>query len=142
MGAGRSSTTLESAKPDFIDLDKDGNKKESMKKAASDKQKKKVNESMHKHSAARLMGKAHALAKEAYNCKYDDMDEARMYHEGFKEGLDECYGQMGGVMEAPVAPATPPATTSGMASAAAPAAGPAMDEGNAFTAALARTPKG
>ena len=29
-------------KPDYIDLDKDGNKKESMKKAASDKKKKKI----------------------------------------------------------------------------------------------------
>jgi hypothetical protein len=34
----------ESVKPDFLDLDKDGNKKESMKKAALDKKKKKVNE--------------------------------------------------------------------------------------------------
>jgi len=144
LGAGRSQGVLEGkAKPDYIDLDKDGNKKETMKKAASDKKKKKVNESAHRHSAARLMGKAHALAKEAYNCRYDDLEEASAYHEGFKEGLDECYGQMGGVMEAPVAPATPPATTGGMASAAAPAAGPAIaDEGNAFTKALARTPSG
>jgi len=58
-----------------------------------------------------------------------------MYHEGYKEGLDECYGQ--GVYEQ--APATPPATPGGMASQAMEAD---MDEGNAFTAALARTPKG
>jgi hypothetical protein len=118
LGAGRSSTTLEGkkAKPDFLDMDKDGNKKESMKKAASDK-KKKVNESSHRHSAARLMGKSHALAKEGYNCRYEDMDEAREYHEGFKEGLDECYGK--GVYE--TAPAMPPATVPGMANAAMPA---------------------
>jgi hypothetical protein len=34
-------TVKKSAKPDYIDLDKDGNKKESMKKAAKDKKKKK-----------------------------------------------------------------------------------------------------
>jgi len=72
--------------------------------------KKKVNESAHKHSAARLMGKAHALAKEGYNCRYDDMEEARMYHEGYKEGLDECYGLMPirGVVVGEEVPATVP----------------------------------
>jgi hypothetical protein len=126
----------EAAKPDYIDLDKDGNKKETMKKAAADKKKKKVNESMHRHSAARLLGKAHALAKEGYNCKYEDIEEASSYHEGFKEGLDECYGQGGpAVMGEMDAPAMPAATPMGMAD-------DAMGEGNAFTAALARTPKG
>ena len=58
-------------------------------------EKKKVKEGMDsKLQAARLRGKSHALAKEAYNCHYDDMEEARCYHDGFKEGLDECYGQM------------------------------------------------
>jgi hypothetical protein len=40
----------EAAKPDYIDLDKDGDKKESMKKAADDKEKedKKVDESIFK----------------------------------------------------------------------------------------------
>lgn len=137
LGAGRSQATYEAkkAKPDYIDLDKDGNKKETMKKAASDKKKEKVTENAHRHSSARLLGKAHALAKEAYNCRYDDMDEMRMYHEGYKEGLDECYGQ--GVYEE--APAMPPATPGGMASQAMEAD---MDEGNAFAAALAKTPKG
>jgi hypothetical protein len=125
LGAGRSDKTFEGkkAKPDFLDIDKDKNKKESMKKAASDKKKKKVTESSHRHSAARLMGKSHALAKEGYNCRYEDMDEAREYHEGFKEGLDECYGQ--GVYE--TAPAMPPATVSGMASAAMPTLEDEMD---------------
>jgi len=86
-------TVKEAAKPDFLDLDKDGNKKEPMKKAATDK--KKVKEGMdHRLKAARHMGKAHALTKEGYNCRYDDMEESRHYHEGYKEGLDECYGQM------------------------------------------------
>lgn len=93
LGAGRSQTTLES--------------------------KQKVNESMHKHSAARLMGKAHALAKEGYNCKYDDMEEAKHYHEGYKEGLDECYG----IRNEPIIGMEEniPATVPGMASQAMPA---------------------
>lgn len=122
LGVGRSATTLEGKKG-----------------------KKKMNESMHRHNAARHLGKAHALAKEAYNCKFDDMDEARQYHEGFKEGLDECYGQMEGIGMMDESD-MPPATVGGMASQATPVAGPGdsaeMDEGNAFTAALAKTPRG
>ena len=157
----------EGAKPDFLDLDKDGNKKEPMKKAAADKKKKKVDESMnHRISAARLEGKSHGLRGHAHSGKrYEDLDEIKAYHEGYKEGLDECYGQgvyeglagtaggaiAGGMLGGPLgavaggllgselskesAPATPPATVGGMAD-------DAMDEGNAFTAALAKTPKG
>lgn len=41
------SDIMEGKKPDFLDIDKDGNKKESMKKAAADKDKeKKVEESI------------------------------------------------------------------------------------------------
>lgn len=114
LGAARSMTTLEGKKPDFLDLDKDGNKKESMKKAAQDK--KKVKEGMnHKLQAARLEGKAHGLKGHAYNGKaYDDLEEARAYHEGFKEGIDECYGMkpIQGMVDEMNAPATVP----GMAS--------------------------
>jgi hypothetical protein len=64
-----------------------------MKQAA--KEKKKVKEGMEHHlQAARLEGKSHALRKMPYNCTHDNMEEARCYHDGFKEGLDECYGQM------------------------------------------------
>lgn len=120
LGAGRSQTTLESrvkaddkaekagkkvTKDLEYDMDhkgKDDKKAEKAgKKVTKDieydekkDKKKKVNESMHKHHAAKLIGKAHALAKEGYNCKYEDMDEAKAYHDGFKEGLDECYGMM------------------------------------------------
>ena len=60
---------------------------------SSVKNKQKVYENMqNKHTAARLLGKSHALAKEGYNCKFDNMEEAHQYHEGYKEGLDECYG--------------------------------------------------
>jgi hypothetical protein len=140
LGAGRSATTLEGKKPDFLDLDKDGNKKEPMKKAAADKKKQKVKESMnHRISAARLEGKSHGLRGHAHSGKrYEDLDEIRAYHEGYKEGLDECYGQ--GVYE--TAPAMPAATVPGMASAAMPTMEDDMEEGNAFTAALAKTPKG
>jgi hypothetical protein len=105
-----------------------------------DMKKKKVNESMNhnKLQAARLRGKAHALAKESYNCKYDEGTEERnAYHEGYKEGLDECYGMM--PIQGLVVGEEMPATVPGMASAAMEAD---MDEGNAFTAALAKTPKG
>jgi hypothetical protein len=186
LGAGRG-PTLEGKKPDFLDLDKDGNRKEPMKKAAVDKKKKAVNEAAgdtteiglelehiareikeladkamslvrgteeegsarshwyphleiavsenypDKHTitmmdsaqrlikgsdeedtfeskkpkkkkavkenmnnriqAARLEGKAHGLKGHPHCGKnYDDMEEGRAYHEGFKEGLDECYG--------------------------------------------------
>ncbi len=137
LGAGRSQTALESkkAKPDFLDLDKDGDKKESMKKATSDK--KKVKEGTeHRLKSARHMGKSHALAKEGYNCKYDDMEESRAYHEGYKEGLDECYNvlPMRGVVGEEM-----PVTTATMANAADPMIDEMdMGEGNAFTGALAR----
>jgi hypothetical protein len=227
LGAGRSMTTLEGKKgvnpfpkkddkastkapakgkkPDFLDLDKDGNKKEPMKKAAADKKKlkedemmtsyfvilddnlidqiaqmdgavvdpdagtvsstnqntvrqlnafaqknpnrlkkssmvnsagvkpmaqrvggtssgpeynlkenkKKVKESMnHRISAARLEGESHGLRGHSHSGKrYDDLEEFKAYHEGYKKGLDECYGQ--GVYE--TAPAMPAATVPGMA---------------------------
>jgi hypothetical protein len=64
-------------------------------KDSANLKKKKVKEGMeHKLKAARHTGKAHALSKQGYNCGYDDMEESRHYHEGYKEGLDECYGQM------------------------------------------------
>jgi len=139
LGAGRNDKVLE-AKPDFLDLDKDGNKKESMKKAAADKKKKKVDEAMNTLEAAYHEGKSHGLTKHGYACRYNEgSDEHRRYHEGFKEGLDECYGLMpnrGLVGE------TVPATVPGMASQAMPAMEADMEEGNAFTGKLASTPKG
>ena len=153
LGAGRSNTTLEAkkAKPDFLDLDKDGNKKESMKKAVADK-KKAVKENMsNRIRAARLEGKSHGLKGHSYAGKnYEDMEECRAYHDGYKEGLDECYGM--GMMDECYGMATPhmPATTHGMADQATrdPYTGTLdemygdMEEGNAFTAALAKTPRG
>jgi len=130
------------AKPDFLDIDKDGDKKEPMKKAA--KEKTKVKEGMdHKLQSAKLRGKSHALAQEAYNCHYDDMEESRMYHEGFKEGLDECYGQM--PIRGLVGEMGTGSEVQDMASYGAHTDDmdeDMYDEGNAFTAALAKTPQG
>lgn len=136
LGAGRSDKTLESkgSKPDYPDIDNDGNEKESIKKAAADKKKKVAEGMSHRLHAARLEGKSHGLRKEGYNCRYDDMEEARAYHEGYKEGLDECYGQMA---PAVMGETDLPATVPGMADQA-----DGMGEGNAFTGALAKTPQG
>jgi hypothetical protein len=142
LGAGRTDNMLE-AKPDFLDLDKDGNKKESMKKAAADKKKKKVDESMDKCKAAYHEGKSHGLSKHSYACRYDHgSPEHEHYHKGFKEGLDECYGLMPvqGLVVSETDPV--PATVPGMASQAMPAMEADMEEGNAFTAALAKADKG
>lgn len=73
--------------------------------------KKVVKEGINRLQAAHHSGKSHALAGHSYS-KPEDVEEARMYHEGYKAGLDECYGE------------------------------PMMGEGNAFTAALAQTDKG
>lgn len=159
LGAGRSATTLEGKKgvnpfakkddkaktkvptkgkkPDFLDFDKDGDKKEPMKKAVADKNKKKVKESMnHKINAARHEGKSHGLRGHAHSGKrYEDLEEMRAYHEGFKEGMDELY-EMGMYETAPAA------TVPGMASQAMPTMEDEVEEGNAFTAALKNTPKG
>ena len=64
-----------------------------MKKAAADKKKKAVKEGANPTEAARLLGKAHALGKDPFACKYEQgSPEAQAYLAGYKEGLDECYG--------------------------------------------------
>ena len=67
-----------------------------LKQMIADCKKKMVKEGMdQKLNAARSEGKAHGLRGHSHCGKnYEDMEEARMYHEGYKEGLDECYGQM------------------------------------------------
>ena len=94
----------------------------------------------HHLQAARLEGKSHALRKMPYNCTHDDMEEARHYHDGFKEGLDECYGQMPILGRTAVDEMGQGPEVDTMASYGADDMG--MDEGNAFTAGLARTPQG
>jgi hypothetical protein len=85
-----------------------------LKQMVADCKKKMVKEGMNTRlKAARHTGKAHALGKQSYNCSYDDMEESRHYHEGYKEGLDECYGQM--PIQGYVGETNPPATLPGMA---------------------------
>jgi hypothetical protein len=67
------------------------------------------------------------------------MEEARQYHEGYKCGLDECYGQM--PVQGLVVGENNPSVVDNMASFGAHTPTIA-DEGNAFTAALAKTPAG
>ncbi len=156
LGAGRKDNVLE-AKPDFIDLDKDGNKKESMKKASADKKKKKVDEAMNTLEAAYHEGKSHGLSKHSYASKYNEgSDEHRRYHEGYKEGIDECYGLMPNrglvvsevesgqdVVDNMAGYGAEEGSMGEMGMAADPGAGMAgVGEGNAFTAALAKADKG
>ena len=93
LGAGRSQQ-FEAKKPDankngIPDYAEDG-------KGKNDLKKKKVKESMNENLlAARLKGKHDGIKGHSHCGKnYQDMEEARNYHEGYKEGLDECYGQM------------------------------------------------
>jgi len=67
-----------------------------LKKMVADCKKKMVAEGMDQRlEAARSEGRAHGLRGHAHcGNNYDDMEEARCYHEGYKVGLDECYGQM------------------------------------------------
>jgi hypothetical protein len=142
LGAGRSAAFLEGkkAKPDFLDIDKDGNEKESFKKAVKDK--KKVKESMdNRLKAAHHAGRAHGLTGQAHCGKnYEDMEEARMYHEGYKQGLDECHGQM--PIQGYVGENNTEVDDMASFGAHTPAMEDEFDEGNAFTHKLATTPAG
>jgi hypothetical protein len=54
---------------------------------------KQVNEAMNTLEAAYHEGKSHGLSKHGYACRYNEgSEEHKRYHDGFKEGLDECYG--------------------------------------------------
>jgi len=61
-----------------------------------------VKESMNKkHRAAYQEGQADGLRERACRVKhYEDMEEAKHYYEGYKTGLDECYGM--GVKNEPI----------------------------------------
>jgi hypothetical protein len=67
-----------------------------LKKMVADCKKKMVAEGMDQRlEAARSEGRAHGLRGHQHcGNNYDDMEEARCYHDGYKAGLDECYGQM------------------------------------------------
>jgi hypothetical protein len=76
----------EAAKPDYIDLDKDGNKKEPMKKAAKDAKKKKMAEG--KMSAA---DRAHHHAVEYERHHKQGNLEMALHH---RDACDECGGMI------------------------------------------------
>ena len=67
-----------------------------LKQMVADCRKKMIKEGMDQRlQAARMEGNAHGLKGHSHcGRNYDDLEEARCYHEGYKEGLDECYGQM------------------------------------------------
>jgi len=92
--------------------------------------------------AAKHMGKSHGLCKGGYACPHDAGSEgARAYHEGYKEGLDECMG----IRQEPIVGMVDeaPGTVATMASYGADDLEEAeVEEGNAFSGALANTAKG
>ena len=84
--AAKSAKIKEAAKPDFLDLDKDGNKKEPMKKAAADKKKKAVKEA--KMSASE---RAHHHAVEYERHHKQGNLEMALHH---RDACDECGGMI------------------------------------------------
>jgi lipid-binding SYLF domain-containing protein len=132
--------TMEAKKPDankngIPDYAEDG-------KGKNDLKKKKVKEGMdQKLNAARSEGKAHGLRGHSHCGKnYEDMEEARMYHEGYKEGLDECYGQV--PIQGYVGETTPVVNTMASYGAEEGELAEADIEESPFTWAAKNTPKG
>ena len=62
-------------KPDYLDLDKDGNKKESMKKAANDKGHGKKGKKGMSPKQAKFFGKGKKAVKEGYGEMEEEHDE-------------------------------------------------------------------
>ena len=76
---------LKAAKPDFLDLDKDGDKEESMKKAAKDKKEKEVKEADDKPKYAG--NKTEPMKEAAKDKKHDDTEKkAFKEHKMYKDG--------------------------------------------------------
>ena len=84
--AAKDAKIKEAAKPDYIDLDKDGNKKETMKKAAADKKKKAVKEA--KMSAG---DRAHHHALEYSRHHKEGNLEMALHH---RDACEECGGMI------------------------------------------------
>jgi hypothetical protein len=113
-----------------------------LKQMVADCKKKMVKEGMdQKLNAARSEGKAHGLRGHSHCGKnYEDMEEARCYHEGYKEGLDECYGQM--PIQGYVGETTPVVNTMASYGAEEGELAEADIEESPFTWAAKNTPKG
>ena len=113
-----------------------------LKQMVADCKKKMVKEGMdQKLNAARSEGKAHGLRGHSHCGKnYEDMEEARCYHEGYKEGLDECYGQV--PIQGYVGETTPVVNTMASYGAEEGELAEADIEESPFTWAAKNTPKG
>jgi len=113
-----------------------------LKQMIADCKKKMVKEGMdQKLNAARSEGKAHGLRGHSHCGKnYEDMEEARCYHEGYKEGLDECYGQV--PIQGYVGETTPVINTMASYGAEEGELAEADIEESPFTWAAKNTPKG
>ena len=89
-------TVDEAAKPDFLDMDKDGNKKEPMKKAVADKKKGSVKNSSKVSEAwpgTKEYKEKHGSDKERHQAKYGKDDELeKEYEDKKKKG---GYGKLG-----------------------------------------------
>jgi hypothetical protein len=111
-------------------------------KGKNDLKKKKVKEGMeHKLKAAYHNGKAHGLTGGTHCGKnYEDLEEARQYHEGYKCGLDECYGQT--PIQGYVGETTPVVNTMASYGAEEGQLGEADIEESPFSWAAKNTPKG
>ena len=81
-GDGDMETVREGAKPDYIDLDKDGNRKESMKKAAADKKKQGVAEGTKETSTGRI----HKSEPGGYGRKDDEDEDKKKAEPAVKRG--------------------------------------------------------
>ena len=81
-GDGDMETVREGAKPDYIDLDKDGNRKESMKKAAADKKKRGVAEGTKETSTGRI----HKSEPGGYGRKDDEDEDKKKAEPAVKRG--------------------------------------------------------
>jgi len=69
---GKTYPVKEAAKPDFLDLDKDGNKKEPMKKAAKDKKVDEVSNAMKQRAVDKALEKGAEAKKTGWNKKGDE----------------------------------------------------------------------
>lgn len=94
---GKKYKVKEGKKPDFLDVDKDGDKEEPMKKAVKDK-KKKVDEAEDKEEKCDDCGKP-VDDCECDDHDHDDKDDDKDDKKKVDESLQECYDQAMGQMQ-------------------------------------------
>ena len=99
-GDGDMEPVREAAKPDYIDLDKDGNRKESMKKAAADKKKA-------KQDVSEGTGDAGDTIRQIYQQFYDKGDDALDYLHDRAESFDLYWNRFEGDLDSMIAELPP-----------------------------------